>query len=135
MDTKVYLAGGMNQSNWQNKVIKSVGKKGFIFYNPREHSLTDSKEYTIWDLYYVRKCDILFAYMQKENPSGLGLTLEVGYAKALNKPIILVDERSLSDESFANKFTIVRESSSIVFNTLKEGINFLKNLKNGIVML
>ena len=67
METKVYLAGGMNKSNWQEKVIKSVGKKGFVFYNPREHALIDSKEYTFWDLFYVKQSDILFAYMQKEN--------------------------------------------------------------------
>ncbi len=141
MQTKIYLAGGMNDSNWQKEVIdsfKEVNKKNekgeFVFYNPREHMLTESREYTIWDLFYVRKCDILFAYMQKENPSGFGLTLEVGYAKALDKPIILVDEKS-EDPIFKKHFKIVRESASLVFNNLNDGILYLKNFKNGIVML
>ena len=135
METKVYLAGGINESNWQQKVIDAVGNKGFAFYNPREHSLTDSKQYTFWDLFYVNQCDILFAYMQKDNPSGIGLTLEVGYAKALNKSIILVDEKSKNDSDFANRFRIVRESATIVFDDLRQGINFLEKIKNGITML
>lgn len=135
METKVYLAGGMNQSNWQEKVATAVGTKGFVFYNPREHSLINSKEYTFWDLFYVKKADILFAYMQKDNPSGIGLTLEVGYARALDKSIILVDEKSEYDKEFKERFKIVRESSSIVFDNLNEGIDFLKKIKNGIVIL
>ncbi len=135
METKVYLAGGMNESNWQQKVIDAVGNKGFVFYNPREHSLVDSKQYTFWDLFYIKQADILFAYMQVDNPSGIGLTLEVGYARALDKSIILVDEKSKHDEAFASRFRIVRESSTIVFENLEEGINFLEKIKNGIVML
>lgn len=135
METRVYLAGGMNESNWQQKVIDNVGKKNFVFYNPREHSLTDSEEYTFWDLFYVKQSDILFAYMQSDNPSGIGLTLEIGYARALDKSIILVDERSKVDEAFANRFQIVRESSTIVFDNLKDGIDFLKKIKNGITVL
>jgi nucleoside 2-deoxyribosyltransferase len=135
METKVYLSGGMNKSNWQDKVIKDINNKEYIFYNPRLHNLAHSKEYTIWDLFYVKNCDIVFAYMQKENPSGYGLTLEIGYATALSKPIILIDERSFGDTSFKKHFEIVRESSSIVFNNLDEGILFLKNLRNGIVTL
>ncbi|MBZ4040946.1 MULTISPECIES: nucleoside 2-deoxyribosyltransferase domain-containing protein [Flavobacterium] len=133
MKTKVYLAGGMNESNWQKKVIETINSENFVFYNPREHELTNSAEYTFWDLFYVKQSDILFAYMQNDNPSGIGLTLEVGYARALDKSIILIDERSKNDEIFANRFKIVRESSTIVFDNLEEGINFLKKIKNGII--
>lgn len=135
MKTKVYLAGGMNESNWQKKVIDQMGETSFIFYNPREHSLINSKEYTFWDLFYVKQSDILFAYMQEDNPSGIGLTLEIGYARAMDKSIILVDERSAIDDAFANRFKIVRESSTIVFNNLNDGIEFLKKIKNGITSL
>ena len=135
METKVYLSGGMNASNWQDEVINATGKQGYVFYNPRLHNLAQSKEYTIWDLFYIKNCDIVFAYMQHDNPSGYGLTLEVGYAAALNKAIILVDERSESDVNFKGYFEIVRQSSSIVFDNLEDGIKFLKNLRNGIVTL
>ena len=137
METKVYLSGGMNNSNWQQEVIEQLGgaEKSYVFYNPREHNLSHSREYTIWDLFYVKNCDVVFAYMQKDNPSGYGLTLEIGYATALGKPIILVDERSDNDEKFKRYFEIVHESSSIVFNNLADGIKFLKNIRNGIITM
>ena len=122
----------MNESNWQQEVINSVGKDGYTYFNPREHSLSKSNEYTMWDLFYVKKCDVVFAYMQKDNPSGFGLTLEIGYAAALGKQIILVDEKSSTNKKFEQKFKIVQESSSIVFDNFSDGINFLKNLRNGI---
>jgi len=89
----------------------------------------------LWDLFYVEKCDILFAYMQEDNPSGFGLTLEIGFARALHKPIILVDEKSNNDKTFERYFKIVRESASIVFEDINDGINFLKKIRNGIIML
>ena len=133
METKVYLSGGMNSTNWQNTVIERVTTDGYVFYNPREHNLSHSKEYTIWDLFYVKQCDIVFAYMQDINPSGYGLTLELGHATALGKPIILIDEKSATDEKFKKNFTFIRESVSIVFDNLEDGIKFLINLRNGIV--
>lgn len=42
MNIKVYLSGGMNESNWQQEVIDSVGKDGYIYFNPREHFLSKS---------------------------------------------------------------------------------------------
>ena len=130
--TKVYLSGGMNESDWQSNLIKEL-PNGFVFFNPREHNLMHTKEYTFWDLYYVKNCDIVFGYMQKDNPSGFGLTLEVGYASALGKPIILVDERSEHDQKFAASFSIVRETATIVFSEYKEGLEFLSKIRNGII--
>lgn len=135
MNLKVFLSGGMNESNWQQEVINAVGTEGFIYFNPREHMLNKSKEYTIWDLFYIKNCDIVFAYMQKNNPSGIGLSLEIGYAAALGKQIILIDEKSSNNQSFKKKFKIVRESSTIVYENLSDGILLLKNLRNGVYSL
>lgn len=124
--TKVYLAGGF-RTNWQNKVIEAYGEL-FLFFNPRMHGLEiDSKQYTTWDLFHVKQCDIFFAYMEYTNPSGFGLSIELGYAKALGKTIILVDEKSSQEESFARYFKIVREASDVVFDNLDEGIKFLSS--------
>ena len=120
---KVYLSGGF-RSNWQERVINELNGK-FIFFNPRDHQLVDSKEYTCWDNFFVRNCDILFAYMESSNPSGYGLTLETGMAKALQKTIILVDERSGSDQDFENYFQIVRNSADVVFESIEKGMRFL----------
>ncbi len=121
---RVYLAGGM-KSDWQNIVLNRLSNF-FIFYNPQDHNLEKETEYTIWDLHFVKSSDIIFAYMAKDNPSGYGLTLEIGYACALNKTIILIDERSKIDTSFNNHFKIVRESASIVFEDLEDGLRFLE---------
>ncbi|MEO7977690.1 nucleoside 2-deoxyribosyltransferase domain-containing protein [Flavobacterium sp.] len=125
MKTKIYLAGGF-KGGWQNDVIKKLSLD-FIFFNPQKHDLDDVEKYTTWDLYHVEKCDILLGYMSKENPSGYGLALEIGYAKALNKLIILVDERSKIDETFKRYFSICKESSNVSFETLDEAINYIKS--------
>jgi hypothetical protein len=65
--------------------------------------------------------------MSKDNPSGYGLALEIGYAKAMNKLIILVDERSNFDETFKRYFSICQESSNVTFETLDDAINYIKS--------
>ena len=85
----IYLAGGM-KSKWQDKVIAACPQHEFI--DPRNHGLVDENEYTDWDLAGIRKSDLVLAYMDTDNPSGYGLCLEVGYAKALNIPVWYVCE-------------------------------------------
>lgn len=121
---KVYLSGGL-QLNWQEKVINACEGQ-FIFFNPREHNLDDPNLYTTWDIHFVKHCDILFAYMDEKNPSGYGLTLELGMAYAFGKTIILIDERSNFDPKFKIYFKIVHESASAVLPNLESGIDFLK---------
>ena len=121
---KVYLSGGM-ESGWQALVKDRCDEIEYL--DPSRHGLSNPREYTIWDLEHIKQCDIVFAYMESTNPSGIGLTLEIGYAKALNKTIILVDEKSCVDSEFEKRFRIVRCSADIVFNTLEDGIEFLKS--------
>jgi nucleoside 2-deoxyribosyltransferase len=125
---KVYLAGGL-ATNWRRSIIDEMGDF-FIFFDPQNHgSESCSKEYTNWDLFHVKQCDIIFAYMEKDNQSGYGLTLEIGYAKALDKLIILVDERSSIDTKFSRFFRIVQESASITFDDIEKGKSYLKKFQ------
>ena len=98
----------------------------FIFFNPREHKLESIEEYTTWDIHYIKECDIFFAYMEKTNPSGYGLCFELGLAYSLGKTIILVDEKSLEDDTFRKYFQIVYLPSTIVFDDIDNGIKFLE---------
>ena len=116
---KVYLSGGM-RSGWQDRVKKNCPDIDFI--DPRAHGLGDPDQYTLWDLLGVSVCDILFAYMEDDNPSGFGLTFEVGYAKALGKRIVLVDEQ------MHKYMAIVRASADVVLSSLDEGIELLCSL-------
>ena len=124
MKTKVYLAGGFG-NDWQNSITQTLGEN-FIFFNPKKHGLMEERQYTVWDLHFISQCDILFGYLSSENPSGYGLCLEIGYAKGMNKTIILVDEKSSIDEEFARYYKIAHATASIQFSTLQDGINYLK---------
>lgn len=116
VETRVYLAGGMH-STWRNKVKKCCPHLEFV--DPCDHRLTQPMEYTLWDLSHLSRCHLLFGYMENNNPSGVGLSLEVGFAKARGIPIILVDEK------FDKYFAIVRSSADITMNSLDEGILLL----------
>lgn len=129
MKTKVYLAGGM-KSNWQTIVMDSCIDKKIKFINPQKHGLSAPEHYTFWDLYGVSKCDILFGFMGKDNPSGFGLAAEIGYAKALRKTIILCDEKSVVDENFKKMYGFINEIADVRFNDLKIAIDYLKSFKN-----
>ena len=120
---KIYLSGGMKNSNWQLKVENECNEHHDIkFINPRNHGFNNPKEYTVWDLEGVKNSDVVFAYLERDNPSGFGLTLEVGYAIGLGKTVILIDEKD-------NNYTqIIRSSVSICFDDLDKGIEFLKSL-------
>jgi nucleoside 2-deoxyribosyltransferase len=97
---------------------------GVIFIDPSLHGLDDPAQYTPWDLLGIETCDVVFAYMEEDNPSGYGLSLEVGYARALGKLVILVDAK------MDDRMAIVRATANIVLNSLDEGRAFLCSLKS-----
>lgn len=121
----VYLSGG-HYSGWQENVMKEAN--GFKFKDPSKNGLTNPRLYTEWDLEAIRSSDIVFAYFEDSNPGGYGLSLEIGYAAALGKHIILVDEKSLHSTDAGRYLKIVRATSNVVFDSLSEGVNYLKSL-------
>jgi hypothetical protein len=123
----VYLAGGF-RSGWQDTVRARVPSVRYV--DPRLHGLLRSDEYTTWDLEAIRRSDCVFAYLEGANPGGYALALEVGFAKALGKCVILVDEKSCRSDSLARRLGMVRECSDVVFNTLTEGIQFLEKYRS-----
>lgn len=125
LQQKVFLSGGF-KSNWQETVIQRFHNK-FIFYNPRQHMLDTPADYTWWDIHFIRQSDIIFAYLEKSNPSGLGLIFEVGIAYGLNKTIILIDEKSDENEIFKKYFNIVKHASSAVCTSFEIGLKYLES--------
>ena len=117
---KVYLAGGLN-SDWRDKVMREIPDA--IYIDPRTHDLEDNaRAYTAWDLLGVERCDVLFAYLERDNPSGIGMALEMGYAKAKGKPILLVDERC---DGHTN---MLRAAATVAVSTFSEGLSLLCRL-------
>lgn len=82
---KVYLAGGLS-NDWQDAIKDQL--KDVKFLDPRSWQDPDPKVYTDRDLEAIRKSDAIFAFMSSSNPSGYGMSLEIGYAFALQKPIV-----------------------------------------------
>jgi len=124
---KVFLSGGTH-TDWQGQVIMAI--HGIAeFFDPRTIShVKDAEAYTWRNLIEVRDSDIVFAYMEADNPSGLGLAVEVGYAVGLGKLVILVDDKSETDPQFERYFAIVRNAAHSVPPTLDEGIELLLTL-------
>jgi len=118
----VYLSGGMC-SEWRTRVIDALPMHRFISPTLRNDVEIELPSlYTQWDLAAIRASDIVFAYMEASNPSGFGIAVEVGYAAALGKLIIFVDE--VNNEHFA----IVRNASSVSFDSLSDGITYLASV-------
>lgn len=117
----IYLAGGF-KSGWQARVIDQL--PGYEFLDPSQHNIQDAGEYTRWDLDAVRACDIVLGYMEATNPGGYSLALEIGFAHALGKTVVLVDE--IKDPSVSRYFEMVRQCSGRVFTTLAQAVDYLR---------
>ena len=118
----VYLAGGF-KSGWQNKIQET---KDRLIIDPSKKERTGEWNITIdfdricsWDKLAIQKSDIIFSYLEKDNPSGIGLACEIGYARALGKTIILVDEKQ------EKKFDFLRGFADYVTNDFQKGLDFL----------
>lgn len=118
----VYLAGGM-RSGWQDHVISAC--HALKFYDPRTHELAQTNAYAAWDFEAIQRSEWLFAYLEEGNPGGYALALEVGYAKALGKRVILVDEKSCVG---AEHLDMLHEAADVVAESFEHGLEFLIKL-------
>jgi len=123
----VYLAGGFH-SGWQDRLMNNVD---FLhFSDPRVHGLENKIQYTMWDLEAVRRSDWVFAYIEATNPGLYSLAVEVGYAKALGKYILLVDEKSSSDLETERYLGMIQSVADIVFESFDEALGYMKSLES-----
>jgi hypothetical protein len=127
--TKIYLAGGLH-SGWQ-EIVAGIAPR-FTFLDPRNHELTDGAQYTLWDLAAIRRSDLVFAYLEPTNPAGYSLALEVGYAKALGKPVVLVDEKSTLTEETRRHTAMIHALADVTFQSLDDGLNYIKELEKTV---
>ncbi|MEM1268481.1 MAG: nucleoside 2-deoxyribosyltransferase domain-containing protein [Bacteroidota bacterium] len=117
----VYLAGGF-RTGWQDIVMKHASH--FSFFDPRSHGYQDEKMYTAWDTEAIRQSDIIFAYAEAENPGLYALALEIGYAKALGKMVILVEQHPDTGQR-RRYFGMLRACADVSVGSLDEGLEFL----------
>jgi nucleoside 2-deoxyribosyltransferase len=117
---KVYLAGGF-YSDWQDKVKN--GAPQHEYFDPRVDA--DQRypfKFIQQDLDGIQWCDVLLAYFEKSNPSGLGLALEIAWAVAFGKKVILVDEHERIPEMLAG-------CSRRIYTSLHSAIWYLQELE------
>ena len=121
----VYLAGGFH-SGWLDRVIQSL--EGFKWLDPRKHGLQAPAAYTEWDLQAVRACDILLAYAESTNPGLYSLALEIGFARAIGKKVILVVPPDIAPST--KKYLAMCEAAAdVTVATLDEAIGLLRGTK------
>lgn len=121
----VYLAGGFN-SDWRDKVKLCTNVE---FIDPKEKEVKKEFqwfEYGCWDLHYIKQTDISFVYMERTNPSGFGLSVEIGYAKAMGKTVILVLENGHEKDKYLQ---FLKTVADVVYDNLEDGISFLSSFK------
>lgn len=122
---KVYLAGGM-RTNWQAKVIGAC--KGLKFINPCDKPNLELTLYGTWDLHAIKQSDIVFGYMEKTNPSGIGLAAELGFAFGLGKTVILALEPE--NETQKDKYLqFLKKVANVTFENFPDAIDYLKTFE------
>ena len=129
---RIYLAGGMH-SNWRGVIYNGLdgNQSYYSFLDPMKHDLREPDQYTFWDLRAIDKCDILLGYMDRTNPSGYGLNLEIGYARALGKTIVLVVPNDFwRDDPRAKYFRMAEVSANILVSTLDDAVRVLKEIEH-----
>ena len=112
----IYLAGGM-RSNWREYVKRNAPRHDYL--DPSFHGLDHENQYTLWDLLAIEAAHLIFAYMERDNPGGQGLCIEIGYAKKSGKPVIFVEEN-------AHRYMgMARACADVVVDSLEEGVKVL----------
>lgn len=109
MRKSIYLAGGMH-SDWREGASQWSNSE-FIDPKKMNEAIADPSIYTRNDLEAIQSCDGVLAFMDAANPSGYGLSVEVGYAHALGKPIAFVD--GMGDDWRSRYFGMHRHIASV----------------------
>lgn len=146
MPGKVYLAGPITglsfegATDWRNDVVDKLVAVGIDAYSPLrakaylrgvnaiadhypESVLSSRKGITNRDRFDVMNCDVLFVNMLGSTKASIGTAIELGWADAFRKPIVLVME-----PGNVHDHAMVNEVSGFVVRTMEEGIDVVKAL-------
>ena len=145
----VYLAGPISgltyggATDWREYARDRLAGMGIIGLSPmraktflaREEQVADSYEQhplstrvgiTTRDRFDVMRCDVVLVYLPKNTEKvTIGTMIEVGWADAFRKPLVLVDEDG--DASIHNH-AMVRAIAGYVVTSLESGLNIIDAL-------
>jgi hypothetical protein len=130
----IYLAGGM-RTGWQDTLMAYLRQHRpgvpVIYLDPRQNGTQDEATYTAWDVAAVEMADVLFVYLEADNPSGAGLALEIGVAEGLKragKPAKQIVFVCAPDHPHHRYFGMARVCSDSVYDDFQRGLNRLVEL-------
>jgi len=118
---KIYLAGGL-RNPWRKSVKINANYPDVKYLNPDEHELNIPSQYTNLDLHMIDNSDLIFGYLEEENPGGYNTIFELGYAIGKGIPIIFINEKPDWDKYVG----MIKESSLFYTDIFEEGIRFLR---------
>lgn len=131
---RVYLAGDISKEDrWRPQVCEALDGLNVSFLSPVDRIDYDrinienrkNRVFDHCDYLKIDRADVVFAYTRPSDSLHSGTSAEIGYAKALGKLILLVNEFP-KDKKFLYEF--IRRSSDEVFDSLEEGIGYLKEV-------
>jgi len=142
----IYLAGPITgqsyegATDWRKDVIQKLPPEicGFSplrskTYLLNETSIADSYEQTVMssqrgifarDHYDCQRCDAIFVNLLGAERISIGTAMEIAWAVAYNKPIILVME----EEGNLHDHAMIREACPLTVRTIDEGIHLITSL-------
>ena len=147
MTKSVYLAGPITGTTYEEctdwrevliHVFKSAGIESFSpmrtkDYLLKETSVADSYEETVMssqrgiyarDYYDCRTCDAIFVNLLGAERVSIGTVMEIAWATAYEKPIVLVMEK----ENNIHEHSMLREACPFRVETINEGVDVMKAL-------
>ncbi|MBU2072714.1 MAG: nucleoside 2-deoxyribosyltransferase domain-containing protein [Gammaproteobacteria bacterium] len=117
---KIYLAGGFH-SGWQDRVKLEAPQHNY--FDPRiDADQRFAYRWTQQEIDGLKRCDLVFAYFESDNPSGMGLAKEIGWATILDKPVIYVDEHDRINVFLA-------ACSQRIYSSFSSAVDYIKTLK------
>lgn len=145
--TSVYLAGPITGTtygectDWREIAYQVFKSAGIEAYSPmrakdyllQETSVADSYEDTIMssqrgiyarDFYDCRSKDALFVNLIGATRVSIGTVMEIAWAAAYQKPIVLVIE----NENNIHEHSMIREACPLRVDNLNEGVDVMKAL-------
>lgn len=105
-------------------VVRCLLPPGHHVFDPRMTGTKVVEDYAFIDLLELRRCDLVIAYLEAANPSGIGLAAEVGYAKGLGKTILFINERQL--DRYAQ---FVETFADVVVHNLERAVPLIQQIR------
>lgn len=139
MKYSVYLAGPISGKsydesiNWRNKVIEELNDFNVSCLSPmrckeclkygRNSVITSSRGVITRDRWDCTRCDILLVNLLGADKVSIGTVMEIAWADANRKPIILIME-----EDNVHDHIMIQECAGFVVSTLEDGIDVIKSI-------